>query len=187
MSENLDLNSLLKGQLFFSSEKEDEEVFHQNDLIQLFPFGVSLTTDSQRPFLLLKDKGQEDTLPVALSPLEAGITLGQFNKQLLPIGPHKFTHELLNSLNIKPVQVVFVQIRGVSQYIRIYFSGHPTTNSIKVKADEAMSLCLSLGVPLFATKSFINQSKLMNAQVDGLTQSLLKNQKILNLNNSTFH
>jgi len=187
LSENLDLNSLLKGQLFFSSESEDEEVFHQDDLIQLFPFGVSLTTDTQRPFLLLKDNTQELTLPVALSPLEAGITLGQFNKQHLPVSPHKFTHELMRSLDIKAVQAVFVQIKGVSQFIRIYLSGHPTTNSIKVKADEAMSLCLSLGISLFATKSFINQSKLLNAQIDGLTQGLLKNQKILNQNNSTFH
>lgn len=187
MSEGLDLNQIMKGQIFFSTEKEDEEIFHQNDLIQLFPFGVSLTTDNHRPFLLLKDQSQEYTLPVALSPLEAGITLGQFNKQHLPVSPHKFTHELMKSLQIKAVQAVFVQIKGVSQYLRIYLNGHPQVSSLKVKADEAMSLCLSLNIPLFATKNFINQSKLLNAQIEGLTQGLLKNQRILNKQNSTFH
>jgi len=187
LSDFTDLNSLMKAQLFFSQDSSDEETFHQNDLIQLFPFGISLTTDASRPFLLLKDQKQECTLPVAVSPLEAGIALGQNNSQTLSASPHRFTKELLESLSIKPMQAVFVQIKGVHQFLRIYLSGHASLNSIKIRADEAMSLCLHLGVPLFATKAFINQSKLLNAQIDGLTQGLLKNQKILTKNHTHFH
>jgi hypothetical protein len=44
-------------------------------------------------------------------------------------------------------------------------SGHPKTNSIKLRADEAMSLCLHLGTPIFATKNFIGRSRVMNAEV----------------------
>ena len=187
MSDFTDLNSLLKSQLFFTNASQEEEVFHQKDLIQLFPFGISLTTDVARPFLLLKDKEQTQTLPVALSPLEAGITLGQNNTQALSASPHRFTQILLESLSIKPAQAVFVEIKGVHQYLRIYLSGHPALNSVKVRADEAMSLCLHLGIPLFATANFINQSKLLNAQIDGLTEGLIRNQKILTKHNSHFH
>lgn len=187
MSDFTDLNSLLKAQLFFSSDSTGEETFHQDDLIQLFPFGVSLSTDMNRPFLLLKDKEQKYTLPVAVSPLEAGITLGQNHTQMLQATPHRFTQILLESLSIKAVQAVFVEIKSVHQYLRIYLSGHTGVNSIKCRADEAMSLCLHLGVPLYATKQFINQSKLLNAQIDGLTEGLIKNQKILTKNHSHFH
>ncbi len=187
MSDFTDLNSLLKSQLFFSKDSSEEEIFHQKDLIQFFPFGISLTTDVARPFLLLKDKEQNHTLPVALSPLEAGITLGQHQGQSSPASPHRFTQYLLESLAIKPVQAVFVEIKGVHQYLRIYLNGEPRLNSIKIRADEAMSLCLHLGVPVFATEKFINQSKLLNAQIDGLTEGLIRNQKILTKHNTHFH
>lgn len=187
MSDFTDLNSLLKSQLFFSNTSSEEEIFHQKDLIQLFPFGVSLTTDAARPFLLLKDKDQTHTLAVAVSPLEAGITLGQNHNQTLLATPHRFTQYLLESLSMKAVQAVFVEIKGVHQFLRIYLNGHSQVNSIKIRADEAMSLCLHLGVPLFATLKFINQSKLLNAQIEGLSEGLIRNQKILTKNNSHFH
>ncbi len=187
MSDFTDLNSLLKAQLFFSSDSAGEEIFHQKDLIQLLPFGISLTSNITRPFLLLKDKNHVHTLPVAVSPLDAGITLGQNHSESLQATPHRFTQNLLESLSIKVMQAVFVEIKGVHQYLRIYLSGHPGANSIKIRADEAMSLCLHLGVPIFATIKFINQSKLLNAQIDGLTEGLIKNQKILTKNHSQFH
>ena len=187
MSDFSDLNNLVPSQLFFQSEKVDEEVFHQKDLIQLFPFGVSLTSDASRPFLLLKDEKQIHTLPVALSPLEAGIAIGQSHRGKSPTSPHRFTEALLKSLDIQPTQAVFVQIKGVHQYLRIYLKGHPRMSSLKVRADEAMSLCLHLGLPIFATLSFINQSKILNAQITGLTENLLKNQKILTNPLTSFH
>ncbi len=187
MSDFTDLNSLLKAQLFFSQDSSGEEVFHQKDLIRLFPFGVSLSADASRPFLLLRDKEQKYTLPVAVSPLEAGITLGQNHSQTLQATPHRFTQMLLENLNIKAKQAVFVEIKSVHQYLRIYLSGRDGLNSIKCRADEAMSLCLHLGIPLFATQKFINQSKLLNAQIDGLNEGLIKNQKILTKNHSHYH
>jgi hypothetical protein len=159
----------------FSHSQNEELTFHQEDLIELFPFGVSLATDDARPFLLLKSDDGEHTLPVALNPLEAGVTLSQANKAVAPVTPHKFTSLLMQAMNIQAKQCVFVQIKGVHQYVRIYLSGHPTVNSIKLRADEAMSLCLHLQIPIFATKAFINQSRVMSAEIEGLAQGLRKN------------
>ncbi len=177
--EFVDLHQMLGGQIYFQQSGDEEEVFHQEELIQLQAYGVSLSTDIQRPFLLLRDALQELTLPVAINPLEAGVTLTQNKKSVAPTSPYRFTQELLMSLGIELKQCVFVQIKGPAQYVRIYLSGHPHTNSLKLKADEAMSLCLHFNVPIFATRAFINKSKLMNAQIEGLTEGLLKNQKIL--------
>lgn len=162
----------LDPQFIFQAQDQEEEVFHQNDLIQLFPYGVSFGTDPQRPFLLLKDAQHEYTLPVAVNPLEAGITINQSNRSVAPATPHKVTALLMKSLGLSIQQCVFVEIKGTHQYVRLYFSGHPMTNSLKVRADEAMSLCLYLGTPIFATKTFIGKSRLMSAQLDEMAKGL---------------
>jgi len=171
MKDILDLNNI-KSQIVFAQPSQEEEVFHQDDLVQLFPYGLSVTTDVSRPLLLLKDEGHQYTLPVAVSPIEAGISLSQSNRAILESSPHKFTALLMDSLGVEIRQAVFVEIKGSHQYLRLYFSGHPHTNSLKLRADEAMSLCLYLGVPLFATKSFIGRSRVMNAQLESGAQKL---------------
>ncbi len=45
-------------------------------------------------------------------------------------------------------------------------------NSVKLRADEAMSLCLFLDVPLFATKNFIGKSRVMNTEVESSAQKI---------------
>ncbi|MEN0057247.1 MAG: hypothetical protein AAGB31_00305 [Bdellovibrio sp.] len=171
MKDILDLNNL-RTQIVFSQESQEEEVFHQNDLVQLFPYGLSVTTDASRPFLLLKDEAHHYTLPVAVSPIDAGVALSQSNKSTPESSPHKFTALLLQSLDIVIKQAVFVEIKGSSQYLRLYISGHSALNSLKLRAEEAMSLCLYLQVPLFATKKFIGRSRVMSTALEGGAQKL---------------
>lgn len=171
MKDLLDFDNF-KAQIIFTNESQDEEVFRQEDLVQLFPYGLSVTTDASRPMLLLKDEGHQHTLPVALSPIEAGFALSQSNKTTVPSTPHKFTEILIQSLNIEIKQAVFVEIRGANQYLRLYFTGHASMSSIKLRADEAMSLCLHLNVPIFATKNYIGRSRVMSAEVEGNGQRL---------------
>ena len=171
MKEVLDFENF-KAQIVFANETQEEETFHQSELVQLFPYGLSVSTDATRPFLLLKDEGHQYTLPVAVSAIDAGVALSQSNRMILESSPHKFTGVLLNSLGIEIKQAVFVEIKGAHQYLRLYISGHPQTNSVKLRADEAMSLCLYLGVPLFATKGFIGRSRVMNAETEGAAQKL---------------
>ncbi|MES3036666.1 MAG: bifunctional nuclease domain-containing protein [Bdellovibrionota bacterium] len=186
MSSNLqkdlvDLQKLLKGQIFFS-DSGDEEVFHQDDLIQLHPMGVSFAADSEKPFLLLRDNTNQHTLPVAVNPMEAGICMQQGSGAFTVASPFRLVQELLNSLDIKFLQCVFVQIKGPVQYVRIYMTGHPKQNSLKLRADEAVAACLHFGIPVFATKSFIARSKVLTAQMDGVRGRMMKDQKLLNKN-----
>lgn len=160
----------LTTKIIFSQPSQEEETFHQNDLVQLFPYGLSMTTDAARPFLLLKDAAHQYTLPVAVSPIDAGVALSQSNNSVIPSSPHRFTSLLMQSLGVEIKQAVFVEIKGSHQYVRLYMSGHPSTNSLKLRADEAMSLCLYLSVPLFATKNFIGRSRVMSAEVESTAQ-----------------
>ncbi|MGZ3772332.1 MAG: bifunctional nuclease family protein [Pseudobdellovibrionaceae bacterium] len=171
MKDLFDFNGF-KSQIIFAQESKEEEVFHQKDLVQLFPYGLSITTDAARPFLLLKDEAHQYTLPVAVTPIDAGVSLSQSNKDILQSSPHKFTAMLMQSLEIEIKQAVFVEIKGNHQYIRLYLSGNSKMQSVKLRADEAMSLCLYLGVPLFATKSFIGRSQVMSTEVQNAAQKI---------------
>lgn len=178
----LDIQQLLHTDLVFEQSEDSEEVFHQNDLIQLEAFGISLVPNSDRPFLLMRDSTGHYTLPVFLNPLEAGVTLTQSNKSIAPVTPHSFAVELLKSLNIRVVQSVFVQIKGSHQYMRVYMQGHPSISSLKLRADEVMSFVLQLEAPIYATKAFINKSKLLNAHIEGLTGNISPRHKVLRKN-----
>lgn len=172
MKDIFDLNQN-KHEIIFSQEfHEEEEVFHQEDLVQLFPFGLSVTSDVARPMLILKDVGHQFTLPVAVSPIDAGVALSQSNKSALLSSPHKFNQMLLTSLNIEIKQAIFVEIKGAHQYLRLFLSGHPSLNSFKIRADEVMSLCLFLNVPLFASKAYIGRSRVMNAAMESEAQNI---------------
>lgn len=158
--------------ILFAKPQDERVDFDEKELIEFFPYGLSLSNDASRPFMILKDKTQEMSLPVPINQIEAGVTLSQSSHNTLPVTLHKFSESLLSSLNIKIERCVFVEIKGVHQYVRLYMSGHPQYHSLKFRADEVMSLCIHLKVPLFATKSYINRSKVMSAEMIDAAQSL---------------
>jgi len=161
-----------QSEVVFSREQEEKNLYNSEDLVELFPFGVSIANEIQRPFLLLKDKKEELTLPVAINPLEAGVTLTQSSQQLIPTTPHKFAELLLESLDIKIEKCIFSEIKGHYQYVRLYLENHPRYGSLRLRADEAMSLCLHMKTPIFATRAFIQKSKVMSAEIEGLSKGL---------------
>ncbi len=142
------------------------------DLMRLIPFGLSLAPDMNRPLLLLKSENGDHTLPVALNPLEAGVTLTQFNKATVPTTPHRVSEAILASLDVKIDKCVFVEIKGHFQYVRLYLKGHPNMKSMKFRADEAMSLCLHLNVGFYATLEFMNASRAMNMQAEIINKDM---------------
>jgi hypothetical protein len=169
----------MKPGFVFLSEHFEEHKLSDEELIRLFPYAMSLTQDASRPTLLMKDEKGEHTLPVALSPLEAGMTLHQTNKTAPSSTPHKVTELLLQSLDIKIERCVFVEIKGHHQYVRLFMDNHPKYGSLKVRADEAMSLCLHLGVEFYATPAFMRRSRVMGAELDELRQNLALNPAVL--------
>ncbi len=181
-----DVQSDVVGEFRFN-DKSEEEVFHQDDLIPLFPFGVSVAPDLSDTFFFLKNKTQNLTLPVLVNPIEASLILAQLNVsvELQMVQPHSVLTTMLKTLGVGLLQCVFVQTKGNKQLVRLYFNGHRASNSIKVYADQAMSLCIAMRVPVYATLNFINQSKVVQVQVEGLTKNMIEKQKLL-LKSSTY-
>lgn len=161
----------LHTDILFSKPQDERVDFAEKDLVELFPYGLSLSNDTTRPFMILKDKAQELVLPVPINQLEAGVTMTQSAHLSAPVTLHKFSESLLKSLDIKLERCVFVEIKGVHQYVRLYMSGHPQYHSMKFRADEVMSLCIHLKVSIFATKNIINRSKEMSAEMVALAET----------------
>lgn len=159
----------------FSKPQEERVDFEDKDLIELKPYGLSLSNDASRPFLILKDQSSDFTLPVGINQLEAGVTLTQSAHSAPPVTLHKFSESLIKSLDIRIERCVFVEIKGLHQYVRIYMQGHPSNSSLKFRADEVMSLCIHLKIPIYATKNYISRSKIMNAEMVGIAKGLEEN------------
>lgn len=168
-------NLNISADILFAKPQDERVDFDEKDLIELFPYGLSLSNDTTRPFMILKDKSHELSLPVPINQLEAGVTLTQSANSAQPVSLHKFYEKLLESLDIKLERCIFVEIKGIHQYVRVYMQGHPQYQSMKFRADEVMSLCFHLKTPIFATHKFIDRSKVMSAEIAGLAESAQAN------------
>lgn len=171
---------MIHADYLFSKPQDERVDFDDKDLILLNPYGLSLSNDAARPFLILKDSTGEYVLPVAINQLEAGVTLTQSANAALPVSMHKFSEQLLKSLDITLERAVFVEIKGGHQFVRLYMKNHPQYQSMKFRADEVMSLCFHLKIPIFATKAYINKSKVMSAELVGSAKELQENPSLLN-------
>lgn len=169
----------ISADILFSKPLDESVNFEERELVELFPYGLSLNNDATRPFMILKDKSGELTLPVPINQIEAGVTLTQSSNSMEPVTSHKFSERLLESLDIKLERCVFVEIKGVHQYVRLYMLGHTQYQSLKFRADEVMSLCIHLKVSIFATKTFIDRSKHMSAEIVQLAHEVAQNPLIL--------
>lgn len=171
-----------ESQIVFSDSFAEEQSFDEKDLIRLKAYGLSVSTDFARPFLLLKDEDHKYTLPVAVNPLEAGVALSQANKSVAPTTPHRFTELLLETLHIEIEKCVFVELKGHFQFVRLFLKNHPSLGSIKIRADEVMSVCLHLDIPIYATKEYISKSRVMNAEMDGVSADIKAHPSIIQKN-----
>lgn len=170
-----DLNFMNEPQFLFSKQQEERVDFEEKDLIRLQPYGLSLSNDTTRPFLILQDEDKKYSLPVAINELEAGVTLTQSTTSAKPLTTHTFSEKLLHSLDIEIERCIFVEIKGVHQFVRLYLKNHPRYNSLKFRADAVMSLCIHMKTPIFATQRFINRSKIMSAEMAGTAKDLAEN------------
>lgn len=168
--------------LFNESLADSSEGLIAGELIKIVPYGLSVGPEMIRPILIMKAEKSDLTMPVPLNPLEAGVTLSQSNKTIAPITPHKATQELLRALGIKIEKAIFVEIKGQYQYLKLYISGHPLVKELKVRADEAMSLCLHCEVPIYTTKELAIKSRVLNAELESMKKDVRISPQIMQKN-----
>lgn len=172
---------------FLFHQPLEEGAVKDDELIELVAYGLSVGHEMGQPLLILKSLTQDLTLPIPINPLEAGVTLAQSNKAIAPVSPHKATAALLKALSMGIEKCVFVEIKNSHQYVKLFVSGHPKVRTLKVKAEEVLSLCLYLEVPLFTTREFVLRSRVLVAELDDQRRELanhpnflIKNQNYMN-------
>jgi bifunctional DNase/RNase len=177
MKEDIKIPETLTQFLFHQPLDENESI-SDNELIEVLPYGLSVGPEMGQSILILKAVKQDLTLPIPVNPLEAGITLAQSNKTIAPVSPHKATAALFKALGMTIEKCVFVEIKNSHQYVKLFITGHPEVRSLKVKAEDVLSLCLYLEVPLYSTREFIARSRVMVAEIDEQRRELMSNPAI---------
>jgi bifunctional DNase/RNase len=143
--------------------------------IKVAPYGVSVGADEARPVVLLKVESGEEMIPVPVSPLEAGVTLSQSASQPMPNSPHAVTREILQKMGVSIERCEFCEIRGPAQYADLHLRGPGGPQVFRTRADEAISLCLYVSAPLYATREFIAKSRVLNTELEKLQKAVKSN------------
>lgn len=178
--ESSDVLNTLNGlvHFLFKEALEENNELVEKDLIQVNAYCLSVHSEMGQPVLILKATERDLTLPIPINPLEAGVTLAQSNKSVAPVSPHKVTSALLKALGMSIEKCVFVEVKNSNQYVKLFVNGHPKLRALKFKAEEVLSLCLYLEVPLYTTKEFISCSRVMIAEIDEQRKELINNPEI---------
>jgi hypothetical protein len=122
-------------------------------LIELKPIGINITGSTSKPLLLLKDSTGDLSMPIPISALEAGVLMQQGGKGPTMASPHYITEQLLNFSGLKIERCIFTEYRNHTLYCRLEFCN--LDRSVETKAEHALSLCLFLGIPIYATRELI--------------------------------
>ncbi|MCB0365736.1 MAG: bifunctional nuclease family protein [Bdellovibrionaceae bacterium] len=154
------------------SERFEAELHSDQEWIQVYPYGVTLAADQSRPIMIFKDEQEKLTLPVWLSPVDAGISLTQAMNRTTPSTPHSLTQKMLGQVGVALKKCLFVDIKGHHQIVQLHFEGHPKLKVITHRADESLSFCLHAKAEFFAQRWFFDQSRQLNAELEGVQKGL---------------
>ncbi len=139
--------------------------------IELEPFGLTAGMDGFRPVMLFREKGGDATLPVWVSPLDAGIAINQNQPQTFMLSPHDVTLAVLKELGVGIQACHFREIKGHQQYVELDFSGTKKIRNMKFRADHAISFCLQARAKFYCTREYLEQCRQLNAEIGGASRA----------------
>jgi uncharacterized protein len=147
--------------------------------IELFPHGISVSTEMGRPVLVLKDKSGLNVLPVWIQPLDAGVALAELS-QGSGSTPHAVARHLMSVLGLKLESCVFTDLVGHHQYVQLTFRsagrGEAQMQTLRVRADEAMSFCLQARARFYSTPPFMARCRALDEDLSKFEQNLVHGQ-----------
>ncbi len=144
--------------------------------IELFPHGISVSSNLGRPVLILKDKNALEVLPVWLNPLDAGVALTHLSQAGAGNTPHSVTRQILEMVEFKLESCRFVELVGHHQFVLLTFSSQNGPRTIRVRADEAMSFCLQGCARFFCSKDLMARCRNLDSDLTQFEQNLAQGQ-----------
>ncbi len=140
--------------------------------VEIVPVTVTAGLDPSRPVMVFREKEGSETLPVWLSPLDAGIAITQDHVKADATSPHDLASKVFQSLKITLKKCYFIEMKGHHQFVRLEFQGHPEIRHVTTRADQAISFCLHESSQFFVTKEYMARAREQDAQLSGFMVAL---------------
>ena len=135
----------------------------QDDWIEIFPYGVAMGADEERPVLIFKDETQRYVLPVWISAQDAqfcaGLSLRRVNT------PADVSLKVLHGADIALEKCLFTDLKGQHQIVELIFSGKSRLKNMVMQADDVMSFCLTAQTQFFCTPEHMKRSQRIDSEI----------------------
>lgn len=152
--------------------------------LEIFPYGFTIANGPARPVLIFKDKTGEHVLPVWAHPLDATMALHEQSGGAA-MEAHAVARALMSRLGLRAERCDIDELVGNRQYARIRFAGdrgeeteaprlfgRAGRESVRVRADHAMSFCLASRTRFFSTPEFMAKCRTLNGSEDPALERL---------------
>lgn len=149
--------------------------------VEVEPISVTAGMDSSRPVMIFREVKGTATLPVWLSPLDAGIAIVQDHTRSPASSPHDLAAKVFEKLELRLEKCFFNEMRGHHQFVKLQFAGSNQLSQLELRADQAISFCLHAGAKFFSTREFMGVCRDQDAQLLDVSHQM-KRQPGLNRN-----
>lgn len=144
------------------------------NLIQVFPVGISVSNTPERPVLIFKDKSEKHVLPVWLDHVDAGLVMADSSQKTRQSGVHHAVLKTFEAFGIKVEKVIFDEVVGHQQFVNVFFTQKKDVKEVRLRAAEAMSLCLKSGAEFFATVDVMDKSREIDMTLASMQIAMLQ-------------
>ncbi|MDB2426137.1 hypothetical protein N9W41_01180 [bacterium] len=135
----------------------------QDEWVEIFPYGVTIGADEQRPVLIFKDETQRYILPVWISYQDAQFCAGMSHRKIN--SPADISIKVLKGADIHLEKCLFTDLKGQHQVVELIFAGESKIKNMILQADDVMSFCLTAQAQFFCTKEHMKRSQKIDAEI----------------------
>jgi len=129
--------------------------------------GIALDPFTNTPIVILKDAGNEKTLPIWIGFMEASSIAMELEKtpRIRPI-THDLVKNLLEKLKFIVTKIEVTDLRDDTFYARIYLKRENEEYSLDSRPSDAIAIALRTDSPIFVNEEVIEKSKKIEIDED---------------------
>lgn len=129
--------------------------------------GIALDPFTNTPIVILKDTGNEKTLPIWIGFMEASSIAMELEKtpRVRPI-THDLVKNLLEKLKFVVTKIEVTDLREDTFYARIYLKRDTEEYSIDSRPSDAIAIALRTDSPIFVNEEVLEKSKKIEIDED---------------------
>ena len=129
--------------------------------------GIALDPFTNTPIVILKDAGNEKTLPIWIGFMEASSIAMELEKtpRIRPI-THDLIKNLLEKLRFAVTKIEVTDLRDDTFYARIYLKRNGEEYSLDSRPSDAIAIALRTDSPIFVNEEVIEKSKKIEIDED---------------------